>query len=291
MPRARLNVRAAGPVTGQPLWRAKAAARSPRAAFLIACAVLAVVGVRTLVSPKPLKPAEPRAGIVVDAGAQSFAEAFARAYLTWDAESPESHERAVGRFLARGVEPSAGLLVPQRGSQHVRWTAVAADRRAGDRGRIVTVAAETSQGLLHLAVRVSRDPRGMLFVSAVPAVVGPPARTTTAAARPEAEVEDRQLRAVAARVVRNYLAGERDDLVADLDPRAVVSLPDMRLTVRSTDAVTWVSEPHRIAIAVTADARGALRLALRYELSVLRVGGRWVVRTIHTNPIAREGNR
>ncbi len=277
---------------GQPLWMAKTAARAPRAALLTVCAVLAIVGLRTLLSPTPVEPDEgPPVAVGVDVAAQSFAEAFARAYLTWDAQTPEAHERAVGRFLARDVEPGAGLIVPHRGSQRVRWSAVAAERRIGRRRRVVTVAADTSRGLLHLAVAVSRDARGMLFVSAVPAVVGAPARTTTAAARPEAEVEDSQLRALAVRVVRNYLAGERDDLVADLHSRAVVSLPDMRLAVRSTDAITWVSQPRRVAIAVTAQAPAGPRLALRYELSVLRVGGRWVVRTIHTNPIAREGDR
>ncbi len=128
-------------------------------------------------------------------------------------------------------------------------------------------------------------------MSAAPALVGPPARTTKGAAPPEAEVEDHQLRTLGARVVRNYLAGEHDDLAADLHPRAVVSLPELRLDVQSIDAVTWVTEPRRLAVAVTAAAHRHPRLALRYELSVSRAGGRWLVRTVHTNPIAPEEDR
>ncbi len=291
MGRGELKRTVAGARTGRSLLAVRAAARAPRIALLVACAVLVLVGLSALVSPKPPAASPERTQSSVDLAAHAFAEAFARAYLTWNAKAPEAHERAVAEFLAGDVDPAAGMVPPSTGSQRVTWTRVATDRRAGARRRIITIAAETTRGVVHLAVPVSRDPRGLLFVSAVPALVGPPPQTNTGAAPPEADVEDRQLRTLGARVVRNYLAGERDDLAADLHPRAVVSLPELRLKVQSIDAVTWVTEPRRIAVAVAAAAHRQPRLALRYELSVSRAGGRWLVRTVHTNPIAPEEDR
>jgi hypothetical protein len=275
----------------RPLWAIRTAARAPRIAVLAACGLLALAGVRALLAPQPQMPTQPRSAAAVDVAARAFAEAFAREYLNWNGSNPETRERAIARFLGAEVEPGAGLVVPPRGAQRVSWTAVEGDRAAGERRRIITVAAETSRGPTRLAVPVSRDDRGLLFVSGVPAIVGPPARTSTGAAPPELEVEDRALRAVASRVVRNYVAGERDDLAADLARGAVVSLPELRLKVRSTDAVTWVSEPRRLAVALTASTPDGARLSLRYELGVIRLSGRWVVRTIHINPVAREGDQ
>jgi hypothetical protein len=259
--------------------------------LVVACIVLTLAGVNATFSPRGYTAVPPRNAMTTDLAAQAFAEAFARAYLTWDSTAPEMHERAVSRFIGADVDPAAGLVMPSTGSQRVRWTSAVADEATDDARRIVTIAAETSRGLLHLAVSVARDDEGLLFVSSAPAVVGPPGHSTKGAGSPETEVDVEQLRSVAARVVRNYLAGESDDVAADLHPRAVISLPDLRLKVRSTDAITWVSEPRRVAVTVAAEGPRDLRLALRYELSVLRVGGRWVVRTIHTNPIAREGDR
>jgi hypothetical protein len=274
---------------GTPLWAVRWSARAPLVIVLLVGAVLAAAGVRTLLQPQPITQRSVTGERAPDLGAHAFAEDFARTYLTWDARKSQAYERAVTRFLAADVDPAAGLVLPHAGSQRVLWSAVVGERRSARGRRIVTIAADTNHGRVHLAVSVGRDQRGMLFVTAPPAIVGPPATTTKASAGPEDEVEDRALRAVAARVVRNFLAGERDDLAADLDPSAVISLPEQRLTVRSTDAVIWVAKPRRVAVAVTASERGGPRLALRYELAVLRRGGRWLVRVVHTNPIVREG--
>lgn len=268
----------------------RARARAPRAALLVMCAVLAAVGLKELAVPTRPVAAPGAPAAARDITAEAFAESFVRSYLTWDARKPDAHERAVAAFLAADADAHAGLSVPPTSSQTVEWTAVVADRSAGARQRIVTVSADTSAGPVHLGVPVARDAGGLLFVARPPAVVGAPGSTTKGVAPAEQEVEDRALRLVAGRVVRNYLAGERDDLAADLDARAVLSLPDLRLRVRTTDAVTWVSKPNRAAVVVTAAGRDGLQLTLRYELDVVRRAGRWVVRTVHTNPVAREGD-
>ena len=180
------------------------------------------------------------------------------------------------------------LDAPTKTDVAVSWTAVVGVASQSGRRSVVTVAAETSLGVLHLAVSVERDERGALSVAGTPALVGPPI-TARAKPRVEREVDDESLRAVAGRVVKNYLTRERDDLAADLAPGAVVSLPDLRLRVGSVDGVTWSGR--RVAVAVTARGRDGLRLALRYELVVVRRGGRWLVRTVHTNPAAIGGSR
>ncbi|HEX8084552.1 MAG TPA: conjugal transfer protein [Solirubrobacteraceae bacterium] len=249
------------------------------------CAILAVVGLKALAAPDREAAAPTRADAPVDISASAFAEIFARTYLTWDADGSEQREEALTRMMPRAdVASSDGL---GRRDQRVAWSLVVADRPQRRR-RIVTVAAQTSVGLAHLAVTVARDRRGFLYVPSPPAFVGPPATARDVSQQPERDVEDPELRTVAGRVVTNYLAREREDLRADLDPSAVVSLPEEPLRVAAVEGVTWVTPNRRVAVALTATGAHGLRLALRYELSVTRPAGRWLVRTVHVNPTGRE---
>ncbi len=270
---------------------ARARGGAPRVALLLACSILTVAGIRAVFAPPTTLEASRRESPPMhDLAAQAFAADFARAYLEWDPANPEEHERGMARFVGGSQSLDVALTGHSEIAQRVERTTPVGDVGSRQR-RQITIAAETTRGRLHLAVPVERDENGMLFVASAPAIVGPPPVSKHPRSRPETEVEDRELRALAARVVRNFLSGERDDLAADLHPDAVVSLPEMPLRVRSTDAITWASAPRRVAVHVAAAPRHGPRMTLRYELSVLRMGGRWVVRTIHTNPIAREGDR
>ena len=217
---------------------------------------------------------------------EAFAQGFARAYLTVDPARPEARERTLSAYLADPLEPDAGLA-PGRAAQRVLSTTVAGERRERQR-TLVTVAAETDRGLLHLAVPVTRDPRGFLAVASYPALVGPPPLARDLRSPDEDDVEDPALRAVAERAVRNYLAGRRDDLLADLAPGAVVSLPERPLRLRATDAITWARPRRLVAVAVEATDRTGQRLTLRYELAVAR-RDRWYVRAIEADPTSKGG--
>lgn len=269
-----------------PLWRLRAVARMPRVVAVAALGALALGGVKTIFAATPTAPPAPAARSFGTAAVAGFAEAFARAYLTVDPARPERRERTVASFVREGE--AVQLEAPADERVAVRWTAVAGVAAQPGRRAVVTVAADTSLGLLHLAVTVDRDASGALSVAASPALVGPPITARDAGPRVEREVDDESLRAVAGRVIKNYLARERDDLAADLAPGAVVSLPDLRLRVASVDGVTWSGR--RVAVAVSARGRAGLRMALRYELVVVRRGGRWLVRTVHTNPAAMGGS-
>jgi len=127
----------------------------------------------------------------------------------------------------------------------------------------------------------------LLVVPRYPAVVGPPVSDPGAAPVEEREVSDGALRAVAERAVRNYLAGQRTNLLADLDPAAVVSLPTTVLGVRSVHAITKAADD-RVAVEVAAADETGVQWTLRYELTVVH-RDRWYVRAIEPDPVAGGG--
>jgi hypothetical protein len=245
--------------------------------------MLALVGLKALTTPTSPAPVKAASVAQRDLAAETFAESFARAYLTRNVDDPERRERALERF---GLSADATADGVAEHNEAVRWSAVVGSARTS-LGRVVTVAAETDRRQVHLAVTVRRDGRGLLAVTAPPAVVGPPPVAHGTRPPAEDEVGDRALRTVATRVVKNYLALERENLAADLARGAVVSLPEQRLKVASIDGVTWSGR--RIAVALIAADGDRLRLSLRYELTVVREAGRWLVRTVHVNPTATGG--
>ncbi len=85
----------------------------------------------------------------------------------------------------------------------------------------------------------------------------------------------------------NYLAGERTDLLADLDPAAVVSLPTAALEVRSLRSITKAAGD-RVAVEVVAADEAGTQWTLRYELTVVH-RDRWYVRAIEPDPVAAGG--
>jgi hypothetical protein len=273
------------PVVPRSAWLVRCAGRAPRAGFIALIAILSLAGLLTVLTggPEPvqLRGSEP----ATDLAAESFAEAFTRAYLTWDGAHPERHDNRVAAFTAEALESGAGLSVPASGTQEVSWTATVGDEALSTTRRLITVVAQTSAGLAYyVSVPVQRDRRGLMAVSRYPALVGAPPADTKAAPAYEPDVEDQQLQAVAGRAVTNYLRREGTNLRADLDREAVVALPAVQLEVRSIDSISRVG-PGRIAVEARAEGRGAA-WTLRYELEVVK-RERWYVRSIQTNPTKR----
>lgn len=262
-------------------------ALAPRLLAYAALALLCLAGLRAILARPPAAPIARAGAPGFDLTAAAFAESFARAYLSFDPAAPELRERRLRRYLSDGLEADGGRAPAAPGPEGVAWTSVLAERRAGRRV-IATVAAEVGGELLYLAVPVERDPREYLSVPAYPALVGPPATDTSREPSEEDDVEDPRLRTIAERAVRNYLAGQRQNLLADLAPEAVVSLPDERLAVRSVESVTWAEPRRRVAVQVQARDRAGGGWTLRYELSVMR-RDRWYVRSLETDPTANGG--
>src|SRR3954471_567227 len=133
--------------------------RAPRVLALAAALVCAVLVLRPTTRPETSTEPPARVQTPSDLRAQGFAEAFARAYLAWDAADPASHERAVARYTSQALDPGAGMRLPRAGKQAVLWTRTVADEPRRHE-RLITVAAETGEGTVDLVVAVARDARG-----------------------------------------------------------------------------------------------------------------------------------
>src|SRR4051812_9575915 len=274
------------PRTVRPARTTRQRARMPSRIAVGALLVLAAVGVKATVAPRTASVTATAAPATDarDITAQGFAQAFARAYLSWDARDPEQHQRQVAPFLSGSLDGDGGLQVPPRGRQQVLWSTAIQDQPNARRDRVITVAAQTTRELLYLAVPVHRTDRGFLVVRQYPSLVGPPVSDPAVAPAAEPDVTDNGLRAVAQRAITNYLAGERTNLLADLDAGAVVSLPTVTLDVRSVRSITQAARD-RVAIEVSAADAAGTQWTVRYELAVVH-RDRWYVRIIQTAPVA-----
>jgi hypothetical protein len=239
----------------------------------------------TLSGPaQPVAAPAPPAPASIDRGAEAFAEGFARVYLSWDAKDTSRREQALAPYLA-GIDADGGLRPATDSSQQVLATSVIGSRRTAA-GRLVTLAVQTSARLVYLSVPVQRTADGSLAITAYPALVGPPATDDHAQPAEEDEVADGALVTVSERAVGNYLTGNNDNLLADLAPDAVVSLPSDPLKADQFAGVTWVVHGRRVAVAVRAVDRQRATWTLRYELEVVE-RDRWYVRSIQVDPTFR----
>ncbi|HST38174.1 MAG TPA: conjugal transfer protein [Conexibacter sp.] len=263
-------------------------ALAPRVLVLAVVAVVGVNGLRAIFAgaPAPAVDAAPAHMTGASADVEGYAEAFARAYLTWEADDPDARTAALAAFLGER-DADGGMRPADDTTQRVRWTSVAALEARRDR-TLVTVAAATDDGMLHLSVPVARGARGLQVVD-YPALVGAPRadRDTRLATPHEWEVADAGLETVVQRALENYFGHADANLLADLTPTATVALPDQRLELQALDALTWVVPDRRVAARVRATDEAGSELTLRYELAVQRTD-RWYVDAIHTTPTPEE---
>jgi hypothetical protein len=261
----------------------------PRALAVIVVLVLCTAGLRTIIAG-PSRAAVTRTIVTArgDQGAETFAESFVHAYLTWNADDPDVRTSALAPYVNAGLDTDAGLQPGAGVDQSVRWTAVVADTTDGAR-RAVTVEAQTSRALMYLNIPVQRTAQGYLAIAGLPAIVGPPAAAQRQPAAIEETVQDDSLISVVQRAVANYLAGNRDNLLADLTPDALVSLPAQHLQVVDDGAVTWASPGRRVAAVVDAQDPNGTTWTLRYELEVLR-RDRWYVQSLQVDPTFQGGS-
>jgi hypothetical protein len=281
-PRARVTVAA------KPLWRIRLARELPRMLLLgVSFAGLMASARYAIAPPRPAMPARAQpAAPARDLAAEGFAQLFARRYLTWEANDPEAHQRALAPYLGAGMESGAGLQPPAGGEEQVQWTDVVQERTVAPAGRVYTVAAQTdTAGLEYLTVSVARARSGALELAGYPAFVGAPATGSAAAGVGLREVSDPTLQTVVERALRNYLADSGAELAADLTSTARVSLPAQALSLEALQRLDWSPDGGEAvsAIVQAKDGRGA-RYTLAYELDVAQVAGRWEVAAIQMDP-------
>jgi hypothetical protein len=274
-------------IAARPLWRLRLAHGAPRYLLYATCAVGLLASARFALDPPLARTPVTvvRATSAPDRAAEGYALLFARRYLSWDAAQPQLSEQQLAPMLGAEAEPNAGLTLPSTGEQRVIWAEVVQSRRLSAGAQMYTVAAQTdTAGLIYLTVSVVRRQDGRLALSGDPAFVGAPAAGPSELVRRTHEVTDHELAAVVERALRNYLAGLPNELAADLSAGARVAVPDLALTLESTQRIDWSPDGRSVLTVVQAhDARGA-RYTLAYELDVAKFGGRWEVSAIEVNP-------
>ena len=284
--------RASVTVSAKPLWRIRLARELPRLLLCGASVAGLLASARFVIAPpRPPAPARGRPAVSPpDLAAEGFAQLFARRYLTWEADDPEAHQRALAPFVGAGMEPDAGLQPPANGEEQVQWTEVVQERTAAVDGgeHVYTVAAQTdTAGVIYLTVSVARARDGVLALAGYPAFVGAPASgpASASASGKLREVDEPALQTVVERALRNYLADSGAELAADLTSTARVSLPAQALSLEAVQHLDWSPEGGEAISAVVQvqDGRGA-RYTLAYELDVVQVAGRWEVAAIQMDP-------
>jgi hypothetical protein len=283
-----MSARARVTIAARPLWQIRLARGLPRMLLLgVSCTGLLASARFAIAPPRPAAPARVQpAAPTRDLAAEGFAQLFARRYLTWEADDPEAHQRALAAYLGAGMEPGAGLQPPSGGEEQVQWTDVVQERMAALTVRVYTVAAQTdTAGLVYLTVSVARSPGGALELAGYPAFVGAPAAGSAPGGGELREVSEPALRTVVERALRNYLADSGSELAADLTSTARVSLPAQALSLEAVQRLDFSPEGGRAVSATVQaqDARGA-RYTLAYALDVTRVAGRWEVAAIEMDP-------
>ncbi|MBS1861869.1 MAG: hypothetical protein JSS68_09170 [Actinobacteria bacterium] len=253
----------------------RARARAPRYAFLALVLVLCLAGLRSIFAPPSAAPVPARSGPPVDYAEQNFAVGFARAYLTYDAARPEAREAALRPFVGAGIEAGAGFTPPDHGSQEVWWADVAQVQRPLAGGIAITVAAQLSDSSepVYLSVPVERGRGGAIFLAGYPSFVGEPLRTAGhISGRAGQPVSEEAVAALVRRALGNYLAGDAEDLSADLAGAATVTLPGVGLELGGVEELEWVDGEGGGAVLATVsatDPRGG-SYTLRYEVGVRR---------------------
>lgn len=269
-------------VTARPLWRLRLRREAPRLLLPAVAVVGLLASARYAIDPPTPRLLPVRADSVVEAdrGAEAFAVLFVRRYLTWDAADPEAHRQALAPYVGQQLEAEAGFQPPPSGSQRVLWTQVTRARNGAREGRFTVVAQTDASGVVYLSVGVMRLAGGALALSGYPAFVGPSPIAPAAAPPALGEVKDGALGTVAARALRNYLAGQGSELAADLAPAARVLPPALPLRLESLDALEWLRAGSSLYALVHAGDRAGGRYALAYRLGVVDTDGRWEIDAI-----------
>ena len=266
--------------------RMRLLARAPRLLAITVAVVLALAGSRVVVFGAPAakiqRVYEPSSN---DVGAEGFAEAFARAYLSWSgSQDVEVYDQSLAAYNPQfAADPGAQ---PSSHPEQVTWSRVVQDEPSALNGsRIVTVELQLSprERTCYLAVPVNRAPSGALSITTWPSFVGPPAVQSAPAQPSLATVTDSSLITVVTRAITNYLADDQNELQADLAPGAQITFPAQQLEVSGPPVSVQSTGPGGVLITIRAtDAQGA-SYTLAYEVGVV-LTERWYVDSIEVIP-------
>jgi hypothetical protein len=268
----------------RPLWRIRLIRGLPRYVLYAVAAMGVLVSARmTIAPPSPARAPRPAAAGGADRVAEGYAVLFARDYLTWNADSPDTSASALERFAGSGLEASIGLQLPDSGEQRVEWAEVVQTQERTRGRHLYTVAAQTNDaGTVYLAVPVTRTATGAVALDGYPSFVGPPLTSPAQTGPVVSEVDNPALATVVQRALRNYLASAPSELAADLTPSARVSLPAMPMTMEGLQRLDWTQGSDSVIATVRASDTRGVRYTLEYELAVEHTQDRWEIAAMQT---------
>lgn len=223
-------------------------------------------------------------GATRDIAAETFAQRFAVEWMTVSGDSTADRGRLAESFGGDGAFSNVSL-VPRHGFvQRIVGSLVVQSFQLDGSIRRVVVSVTTSRGeTMFIAVTVGRHGDGSLGLIGQPAIVGQPLEGKPIRVPDGGPVDDPALEAVVTRATRNYVEGRMDDLSADLDPSAVVSLPSVPLVLAGRPSLRWSDAKKSVYVIVDVTDRHGTRMQLHYEFGVRNLG-RWVVTQVHTRP-------
>jgi hypothetical protein len=272
-------------IVQRPLRHARIAGRAPRTAGYAAVVVLCLAGVSSILrGHQTINQRIVRAANTQDLAAVEFATDFARDYLSYgqSAGSQSEREQLLAPFATATLGADAGVTV--NGTQQVQWAQGAQQQTSADGEEIVTVAAALTgrPDPVYLAVPVIREASGQLTVAGFPAFVGAPATDLNYQPPEETAVSDQGLTEMTTRLITNYLAGNAQNVQADLAPGAQVSLPPEPLHDVRVQATTW-ADASTVRVTLTASDAQQTAFSLTYLIAVTE-RERWYANSIEVNP-------
>ncbi|KOU43552.1 hypothetical protein ADK54_17260 [Streptomyces sp. WM6378] len=279
-----------------------AARRAGRVAIWLVIGLAAFTGVRTWIfpakPPAPVEKADPQAEAkkndVPEAEAQEVAARFARAYMTWNAQDPDTRAKELGADLAKGTDPKLGWN--GAGVQLVAQTIPGTVTQVGGKRarvrvdvRVSTVTnngkgQQTATSWRGLEVPVAQG-EGRVVVTGQPAIVGmPTAAGYTAPAAPEADLQlSGQTRDTVRDFLKAWAAGSADQAAA---PGADIQPLGAGLALDSLDswAVDAGGGDKRVGTASVRWQLGGAQLQQTYQITLIKVSAssasRWQVAAV-----------
>ncbi len=270
-----------------------------RVAFIGIVVLFFFAGVKSVVlpaKPKIVQVSEISAKFP-DASVEGFALGFARDYLTYDGARPEDHSKRVSRYLSNAVEEGAGLVIPGDAKDEISSVHLVGSRKEGETGRTkiatVTVAyrlVDDSRGYLN--VTVTRDGDGRLAVPEYPSFIAKPSLDRDIEISKKDDVVDPAVVGVIRRFMRNYLAGSRTDLQADVLPGYEIS-PLGHMTLRELGEVKLLrnnGQKKLVSVQTYAVTESGVEHLMVYRVLIVKKQ-RWYVNAVNEESFKKGGSR
>lgn len=239
----------------------------------------------------------------VSQAARSFALQFAHEYFKWTVGQPDRREERLKPFLARGMDPQAGLdfsnLSRHAVPEHLTIWKEEPGRKKGE--YVITVSALvnfydakdtkkyfTKRMLLEVPIK-QKNERDMAVVDN-PRLVPLPAETTIQKERKELGGEmvdssvEREIRSASESFFKTYASGKREELsYLMVGDRKKVDTFQGKMQFKGVEQLKAIKQGDRVIsdlVVRLADPNTGMEVSVSYEVDWVKEDGRWFVEAI-----------